>query len=236
MTAKTTPAKTTPAKTTPAKPAPAKLTPEQEAANKAEIAKAKASQAAKDAAAKAQAKADKEAAKAKAKAEADAAKAAVRADKEAAAKAKADAAAKAKQEHEAEQAAARQEIAGLERKVQDAQDALTVAKDELKQAKARAGFSTTTGTGASTDALRAKAASYVHDKERKTAGGNTSVDNGDELAQRLRGMDLDAVYAEAASLLEEETEATLRARYSHLNLGMQRMNLGNRIRGVLNAK
>ncbi|OPZ77052.1 MAG: hypothetical protein BWY79_01332 [Actinobacteria bacterium ADurb.Bin444] len=93
----------------------------------------------------------------------------------------------------------------------------------------------TNGTVKHIDALAAAAKVYVHDKERKTAGGHVSVDNGDALAQRLRGAALDAVYAEAAKVLETP-EKELRAKYAHLNAGMQRMNLGNRIRANLNAK
>lgn len=87
----------------------------------------------------------------------------------------------------------------------------------------------------STDALKEAAKRYEHDKEHKTASGNVSVDNGDDLAKSLRGATLDAVYAKAAEVLEVP-EKELRAKYAKLNVGMQRMNLGNRMRGVLNAK
>lgn len=86
-------------------------------------------------------------------------------------------------------------------------------------------------TGKSTDALREAAKNYVHDKEHKTAGGHVSVNNGDETATKLIGKDLDSVYAAAAKALKED-EADLRAKYSHLNAGMQRMNLGNRMRAA----
>jgi hypothetical protein len=89
--------------------------------------------------------------------------------------------------------------------------------------------------GKTTDALVEAAKTYQHDKERKTAGGNVSVDSGDELAQELRGANLEAVYQRAARALGV-TEAALRAKYAHLNPGMQRMNLGNRMRGAQNAK
>lgn len=87
-------------------------------------------------------------------------------------------------------------------------------------------------SGKSTDALRLKAPSYHHDKERKTAGGHVSVDNGDKLAAQLRGSTLDQVYAFAAKTLGE-AEKDLRTKYAHLNVGMQRMNLGNRCRAEL---
>lgn len=86
-------------------------------------------------------------------------------------------------------------------------------------------------SGKSTDALRLKAPEYVHDKEHKTAGGHVSVHNGDAIAVKLLGKDLDTVYAAAAKALKED-EADLRAKYAHLNPGMQRMNLGNRMRAA----
>lgn len=55
------------------------------------------------------------------------------------------------------------------------------------------------------------------------------VDNGDDVAQMLRGMELDDVFEMASKKLNVE-ENELRAKYGHLNAGMQRMNLGNRIR------
>ena len=51
-------------------------------------------------------------------------------------------------------------------------------------------------------------------------------------AAKLRGMDLARVYAYAAGLLNESIDG-LKARYEHLNPGMQRMNLGNRVRAFL---
>jgi hypothetical protein len=65
-----------------------------------------------------------------------------------------------------------------------------------------------------------------------TATGNKSYDSGDKVAVRLRGLELDAVYAEAATVLKTP-EAELRAKYARLNAGMQRMNLGNRIRAAI---
>lgn len=83
--------------------------------------------------------------------------------------------------------------------------------------------------------LREYATGYHKDTEKKTAGGNTSIDNDDEVAKKFRGKDLDAVYAMTAKALGV-TEKELRARYTKLNVGMQRMNLGNRFRAALNAK
>jgi hypothetical protein len=75
--------------------------------------------------------------------------------------------------------------------------------------------------------------------------GRVTFDSGDKVAKELRGLDISDVYKETAralkaAKLEEGTIASitesLEARYSHLNLGMQRMNLGNRIRGALAAQ
>ncbi len=87
----------------------------------------------------------------------------------------------------------------------------------------------------STDALRDAAKRYEHDKANKTAGGHTSVNNGDEVAKMLLGKDLEAVYKLAAETLGE-TQKDLKAKYEHLNPGMQRMNLGNRMRAVISPK
>lgn len=87
-------------------------------------------------------------------------------------------------------------------------------------------------TGKGIEALTEAAKNYNHDKEHKTAGGHVSVNNGDELATKLLGKDLDFVYAHAAKLLKVD-EAELRTKYAHLNVGMQRMNLGNRMRAAM---
>ncbi len=70
-----------------------------------------------------------------------------------------------------------------------------------------------------------------HYSKVKSASGNASLDNGDDVAKRLRGMELDDVYSLASKTLKEPVKA-LRERYKKLNPGMQRMNLGNRIRGA----
>lgn len=85
------------------------------------------------------------------------------------------------------------------------------------------------------DTLRAAAERYVHDKEHKTAGGNVSIHNGDKVAVMLLGKSLDEVYVIATKTLKED-EAGLRAKYAHLNVGQQRMCLGNRMRPVVKGK
>lgn len=74
---------------------------------------------------------------------------------------------------------------------------------------------------------------YVSDI--KTPTGHRTIDCADEVAARLRGLPIEQVYAEAAEALETSVEA-LQKTYGHLNVGMQRMNLGNRIRGAAAAK
>lgn len=90
-------------------------------------------------------------------------------------------------------------------------------------------------------ALKEYAPKYVKDKEHKTASGNVSVHCGDEAAKKLLGKSLDDTYAIVGKVVEkatdgEESEKSLRKKYAHLNVGMQRMNLGNRLRGIMNAK
>ena len=72
------------------------------------------------------------------------------------------------------------------------------------------------------------------DKEKytktKSASGKASLHNGDEVAVLMDGIELDKAYYAAAGFLGV-TAKSLREKYGHLNQGMQRMNLGNRIRG-----
>lgn len=65
----------------------------------------------------------------------------------------------------------------------------------------------------------------------KTASGRKAIDIGDDVAKRLRGADLKDVYREAAHATGVPM-TQLHAKYDHLNPGMQRMNLGNLIRGA----
>lgn len=73
----------------------------------------------------------------------------------------------------------------------------------------------------------------VIDKETKKSykqytqpGGKKSVDNGDPFALAFRALDLDEMYklAEIATGVPQD--------YTRLNPGMQRMNLGNKVRGA----
>jgi hypothetical protein len=68
----------------------------------------------------------------------------------------------------------------------------------------------------------------------KRADGKTSLDNGDGVASTLRAVALEQVYKITAKEVGESVEA-LKAKYGHLNPGMQRMNLGNRLRAHYRA-
>ena len=59
-----------------------------------------------------------------------------------------------------------------------------------------------------------------------------TVDNGDLVAQKMRDLTLQQVYTHAAKVLST-SERALRERFEHLNLGMQRMNLGNMVRRAM---
>lgn len=65
----------------------------------------------------------------------------------------------------------------------------------------------------------------------KAPGGGTSYHNGDAVAEKLQGKDLETVYDIVARALKVEVKE-LKSKYKHLNVGMQRMNLGNRLRKV----
>jgi hypothetical protein len=67
----------------------------------------------------------------------------------------------------------------------------------------------------------------------KAASGAITQHNGDAVAQAIEGATLDEVYGLTAEVLETSVSDLL-AKYQHLNGGMQRMNLGNRIRGAVN--
>ena len=62
----------------------------------------------------------------------------------------------------------------------------------------------------------------------------TVVDNDDPVATMLRGKSLDVVYTLAAKKCDM-AEKDLRTKYGHLNQGMQRMNLGNKLRAAMAA-
>ena len=65
----------------------------------------------------------------------------------------------------------------------------------------------------------------------KSINGNYTLNNGDSMAMVWAEMTLDSIYSLAATLLSV-SEQELRTKYNHLNPGMQRMNLGNRVRSA----
>lgn len=96
--------------------------------------------------------------------------------------------------------------------------------------------------------VKANLGKYVT-HEAHTASGRKAFDINDEAAEILRGQTLEDCYFVVAKHLAKadggkatDIEAELLAKYKHLNPGMQRMNLGNRLRkamgtyGHLNAR
>lgn len=67
----------------------------------------------------------------------------------------------------------------------------------------------------------------------RASGGGMSQHNGDVIASGLASMDVQQVATVAAGLIHGSTVKDLIAKYEHLNIGQQRMNLGNRIRGAV---
>jgi hypothetical protein len=65
-----------------------------------------------------------------------------------------------------------------------------------------------------------------------SGSGKKTMRTNDHVAASLDGFTLDEVYR-VASELTDTPEKEYRDKYSHLNVGMQRMNLGNRIRGAI---
>ena len=66
----------------------------------------------------------------------------------------------------------------------------------------------------------------------KGPSGGTTFHNGDAVATNLAGLSLEAVYSVASQAMFVPVE-DLQAKYGHLNPGQQRMNLGNRLRGLV---
>lgn len=65
----------------------------------------------------------------------------------------------------------------------------------------------------------------------RSASGAKSLSNGDQVATLIQGMDVDDCHRIAKKFLGESTKE----KYGHLNVGMQRMNVGNRFRGKISA-
>ncbi len=65
----------------------------------------------------------------------------------------------------------------------------------------------------------------------RSAAGGKSLNNGDVVALALDGLTLEEVQSLADKLIKDNDFAD---RYAKLNVGMQRMNIGNRLRGWIN--
>lgn len=116
------------------------------------------------------------------------------------------------------------------------------AKEKSKMATKKGKASKKTAakkTAASGGALVRTVGGREHDisgyERVKNASGHTSFDNGDKVATTLRGKTLDEVY-DIVSKKVGEPAKDLKSKYKHLNPGMQRMSLGNRLRKVLIPK
>lgn len=66
----------------------------------------------------------------------------------------------------------------------------------------------------------------------RSASGAKSQHNGTPVALALEGATLDETYELASDILDTPVKE-LQEKYGHLNVGQQRMNLGNRIRGAI---
>ncbi len=78
----------------------------------------------------------------------------------------------------------------------------------------------------------------------RTAAGTKSLHNNDIVANGLQGLTIDDLYVIFGKIMKFPIKVraescdnvdAVQAQYAHLNVGMQRMNLGNRIRGRVGA-
>lgn len=69
----------------------------------------------------------------------------------------------------------------------------------------------------------------------KSINGNYTLNNGDLLAREWTALTLEEIY-DASSIALGESVLILKAKYDHLNPGMQRMCLGNRVRAASKKK
>lgn len=130
-------------------------------------------------------------------------------------------------------------VKGEAKKVRSKDIAVKMTKAELKKIESaarkveKAAARAEAGADGEVDRLvPADLEHYVlHDT--KTASGRRHIDVNDEAAAKMRELgDLPAIYKYAGKLLDEPVKELV-AKYEHLNPGMQRMNLGNRIRKAL---
>lgn len=69
----------------------------------------------------------------------------------------------------------------------------------------------------------------------KSLNGNYTLNNGDLIAREWAALTLEEIYDVSSIALGENVEV-LKAKYNHLNVGMQRMCLGNRVRAASKKK
>jgi len=67
----------------------------------------------------------------------------------------------------------------------------------------------------------------------RTASGTKSLSNGDDVAKVLEGLPVESLYSICDILIADNDFST---KYAKLNHGMQRMNLGNRLRGFVSKR
>ena len=70
-----------------------------------------------------------------------------------------------------------------------------------------------------------------HYVKAKSKSGHATLHNGDSIATLWADMTLEEIY-KAASMILKVPHQQLVDKYAHLNVGMQRMNLGNRVRAA----
>ena len=226
------------------KPASVKATPKAKAEPKAKIAKVVAP---KDETKTAEAKAAKQAA-AQAKADAKAAKEAdAQAKKDAAIKAKADAKAAKEAERnkpwpgpyvggEAMHGKHRVQITAMDKNIVDVKDKRgREYKLDVKVLVAPPRGAGNDGASVISAAAKARYSPFA------AKNGKKGIDNGDEVATKIRSVTLGDLYvltAKAVKSLKKDAGTidtvvdTLGEKYGKLNAGMQRMNLGNKLRAL----
>lgn len=82
-----------------------------------------------------------------------------------------------------------------------------------------------------TDEIEVKKTQIKPDLSKYVKGANGSFRSQDAVAEKLDGLHLEEVYSLASSELGVPVDE-LKAKYGHLNNGLQRMSLGGRIRGL----
>lgn len=98
---------------------------------------------------------------------------------------------------------------------------------KVKKVKAESGEAVVSG------ALTYDPNKYIRHDER-TPSGSKVRDINDPVADKLRGLELDKMYSILSKEIGE-TAKSLKEKYGHLNHGMQRMTIGNRLRALSRA-